>query len=414
MNGSRRGRRGGALRALPGVAMLAALAGLALLWSWTGKREESPGAGESELTEAPGEGGGDEPSEVRAVAGIVGFRSRSILLFEALPSAPHSLEAVYSFPDRGFWRFRPIGGRGAQRLLVYRYGAKVYHVLADSDSSVLLKGEDLQAAILQMELRLAAMMWPDGRDWHVGSDPDRIVLDGIGALETSGADPSGRSPTGFRSYLPDGRPFESLTAVFWVEHAGRRWPGGWTLSTPEGVVWRETIESVVPGGLYADRYFLPHDSNPDLQTEAEPLVGAVQAIVLPPKIARRFPLPVGSGWLEALVQAGALVDHWRTVIPESPGLDAAVEIELSLRGQPVALRLRLLSSAGPVPEGWELIAETAGSSMLVRDPRTIQEGMLKSLREHSPHVSGTPYLRIDPSAPSSQWAQLVLPLADPK
>lgn len=324
-----------------------------------------------------------------------------------MPGTPHALIAVYGFPERGTWRLEPASGRRSERVLVYRFGRRSFLVPAGAYESEELLGRECAIELLQMELRQAALLWPDGQAWTPGRDPDRVELEGLGSLEALGSDAPGARPVAFRSYLPDGEWVESLNEVTWGERDGRSWPVAWTLCTPGGVVWHESIDLVQPGGLYGDRYFVPADRLRGAEARAED-PATLQRIEVPSRIVRRVPLPPGTDWIETLEEAARRMREGTEGGPGEP-VDSRLAVELGEDGEPRALELRLVRRTGDPPSGWTRFESSEGLCGFVADPRWIDRPLLDRLRAGT-RSGGAPYALIEVGAGPGAQIQVVLPI----
>ena len=175
-------------------ALLGACAGLAVA-------QEPPAPADGEKPEdAPGSAAekDDQAEEVRPpgpqapVSGMSSLVARSHLEFPGLPDQPHVLDATYAFPERARWRIAPrpkptapgkrqsAEVRRQDRRMRFRWGDGVWAVEPGETGSRRFEGEDRRLALLRIEMRRVALMWPAELEWK-GEGAERVaLLPGVG------------------------------------------------------------------------------------------------------------------------------------------------------------------------------------------------------------------------------------------
>lgn len=175
------------------------------------------------------------------IAGMRLVTATSTLRFEGLEDRPHRLVANYLFPDRARWSLRAIGEereRGA-RLLRYRAGERYFALAPGEVASDELEGREAHQALLQFELRRAALLWPDGFAWEPDGAARVAQVVGHGTLRAEFAADALASarPIRFSSAYEDGEPCERFEAVRWRSDA--RWPPASSCGSATGVSGRK-------------------------------------------------------------------------------------------------------------------------------------------------------------------------------
>ena len=353
------------------------------------------------------------PPPRRSIQGVYGFTARSNITFEAMPNSPHQLSATYAFPDRARWYLEPAKAKRGQRSVRYRSGPQAWELPPGSGEAAQYRGEQATQALLQLELRRAAMLWPHGLDWS-----ESLVDEPTGAIRTveleTGGQLSARGPSiesppsSFVSRLSDGSPFEELRDVEWTDGPFGPRPARWTLISGGAAIWTESIESLDTKGRFVDAHFLP----PHLR--ALPSLGEDDPILLvevPARYRRRHPLAAKT-WKAAMKEARELIASTASGTPSS-SIDPSPVFELGPDGLPGALFVRLIYGGETAPEGWD---EAHGESALSRlfpngelpTPALIQE-LIDAVPEGT--TSGTPRLRLTFSGEEVDTSQLLLPLS---
>ena len=366
--------------------------------------------------EAPAQGGEPEADEPltppsplprRSVDGLRGMVTHSVLEF-AGHGRPHSLAAVFVFPDRARWRIEPRGGDEAARRMRFRYGAHTFGIEPGQTASHALRDAQAVQCLLQMELRRAATLWPHGFPWRGEGRLRTAVVEGAGQLVAL-LDPAGERPVELSSLRADGRTLESLREIRWrdPDADGRRWPASWDLLVEGRTVWSETITSVDTATRYLDAYFLPADRRArSSATDAR----RVLSVDMPRRVQRRFPLPQPT-WDAAAKRGVSLADEWRATDGAAP-LDGGTTVELDGRGRPVAVLLQLSDPLAEVPEGWSVRPGCPGVATRVDGLARIDGALLRRLGEHAPPGAerDAPLLRMSRGAQPPLEVRVFLPL----
>jgi hypothetical protein len=379
--------------------------------------------------------GQDEPklAPKTPIAGLVGFRSRSRVVVRADPEQVLLLEAFYVFPERVRWSLLPEGAAATQRLLYFRLGAESWSIAPGETASKRLGSEAgdsaWQGTDVHMELRRAAMLWPDGFTWR-GEGSSRTAESSLRSLAFSAKEPGS---IGFLAKLDDaGRPKElhvlagseengpggetgmALLDIAWKQQGERWWPSSFRLVGYSDHEWHETVESIDTAVNALDDFFVPPDRR-------KVLAGAEstqpQVVALPPAIQSRRPLPEGASWDEAL----ALAEKWSSeeaarLAERGAKLQDGLVLELSAEtGLPAAVLLRLGGAMEPLPEGWERIAERSGVSARRNGPPPVSKAALDRLAQQLPAdaVAAAPYVRIAKRPSGEPTLQVVLPFVRP-
>jgi len=351
---------------------------------------------------------GPEPGPRAALAGMVGFETISRLDFG---EQQNRLTAVYVFPDRVRWHFESYGARQrSEHQYFYRAGERVSE-LVSGRSSRALEGAEHDAVLLQMELRRAAMLWPDGFDWKEDGSGTRSAVASadsccrelpLGSLVATLED--GR-PRRIEARDALGRALETLEIREWQERGGRKWPRTLALQTGS-TSFVETVESIETRVHYLELSFLP----PDLRPLTAPT--APGATVLSRDLVSMtysvHELPADLDWDAALTRAR----DWIAEAGKQAGLsvDPVPTFELTPEGRPMTCLVRLQAPVLPAPAGFETHAERAGLFLTLRELGMVDAAALERITQATPPgaLPGVPYLRVH-AQPS--LIELVLPLA---
>lgn len=368
----------------------------------------------------PGSDDAGAPGPVAGIAGIGGFATVSRVVFLSAPEHPQRLDAVYLFPDRARWAIRRIGGRTTERRAVYRFGEHVYEQ-APGGRSREFQGIDRDASLLQMELRRAVTMWPDGFAWtgaegngeggaRVRTAPVRLRSEddapSIGSLE---ARTEGGRLLRIDARRADGSLKESLVVDGWRREGERLWPAELRLENGGETVWRETVEEVDTRRFYVDLYFLP----PDRRLRGGGLPGEdVASLDLQATTHRVRELPAGVGWDEALARARRWIEEAASELePRGLAVDPVPTLELSADATPVRCLVRLAEWVEDPPEGWTSRDERPGLGLILRGPGPPDRGTLARLAASLPPGTrgGHAYCRVA-GTPQAPLAEVYLPL----
>lgn len=338
----------------------------------------------------------DAPGPRAPIAGMAAFRSTSKLDFG---TAANRLTAVYVFPDRARWCFESYGGDAAGRTLVYRLGPAV-HQLASGAASQSVTGPSRDVVLLQMELRRAAMLWPDGFDWAAEDQGTRSASvftdscckrDPVGSLIASEIGESG--PGRIEARTAGGEIVEWIEVRERQSIDGRRWPRVMQVGSTEGG-FRETVESVESGVHFLDLAFLPSDLRSLSRTSAEG--PDILASDLVPIAYRPHDLEESVRWEDALGMAKTwIADTAEELRARRIDVDPVPTFELSPSGRPVRCWVRLRQARAPLPTGFVLLDERPGLLCSLQDVRLLGPALLERLSRSAPPgtQAGTAYVR---------------------
>jgi len=353
---------------------------------------------------------GPEPGPRAPLAGLAGLEVVSRLDFG---TAQNRLTAVYVFPDRARWHFESYaGGARSPHQYLYRAGERVHEL--STGRSQALEGENRDLVLLQMELRRAALLWPDGFDWQSedGSTSTAPVLADSCCRErpigTLLATLEGGRPSRIEARDAGEHAQETLVIESWQERAGRSFPLALELLSPNGG-FRETIESIETRVHYLELSFLPPDQRPPPKcARPGPAVGARDLVSMTYAVRA---LPAGTDWPAAETRARAWIAEAATALsPQGLLVDPIPTFELAADGSPARCLVRLAAPASPPPKGYETKAERPGLFALFNAPAELDAPALARLTEAVPPETraGTPYVRLHPRA--ELGLELVLPL----
>lgn len=351
---------------------------------------------------------GPEPGPRAAQAGLAGFQAVSRIDFG---TTSNRLTAAYSFPDRARWHFESYASRArSEHQYFYRLGETVRGF--DGQPSRELAAAERDAVVRQMELRRAALFWPDGFEWEASGEERRapLFLDSCcheGPLGVLVAELVQGRPRRIEVRDPQGAAQEALEIRSWQELGGRTWPQTLALSGPQGA-FTETVESIETRLHLLEVSFVPPDQRPVPAVSPGPRILARDVIAM--TYAARD-LPAGTSWGEALRRAAEEHEHAR-IEAERQGLalDPVPMFELGPDALPVRLLLRLDAPRTPPPDGHVTLPERPGLFLLLDDPAALQAKVLQRLLEAVPDGARpeTPYVRIH--ARKEAAVEVVLPL----
>jgi len=355
------------------------------------------------------------PGPRTPLAGMAAFRSTSKLDFG---TAANRLTAVYVFPDRARWCFESYADDATGRQLVYRFGAQV-HQLASGAASQAVTGPSRGVVLLQMELRRAAMLWPDGFDWsaeNAGTRSAPVFEDSCckrtraGSLLASQLGEAG--PGRIEAHALDGELVEWIEVRERQTTDGRRWPRVMQVGSLEGG-FLETVESVETGVHFLDLAFVPSDQRSVARASEEG--PDILASDLVPIAYRARDLPESVSWEDALGMARAWIAETAEELREQKiEVDPVPTFELSPTGRPVRSWVRLRQPRPPLPAGFVLMDERPGLLCSLADIRGVSSALLQRLARSAPTgtQAGIPYVRWheDPEP----RIEVVLPLDVPR
>jgi hypothetical protein len=349
------------------------------------------------------------------IAGIAAFRSVSRIDFGTVANR---LTALYVFPDRARWCFESYLGDSPERQLVYRFGPQV-HQLTSGAASEPMTGPGRDIVLLQMELRRAAMLWPDGFDWAAEESGARAApvfahsccrRDPIGRLLASELAADG-VPARIEARGSGGELVEWIALRAHQVIDGRRWPRVMEVGSGEGS-FVETVESIETRVHFLDLAFLPSDQRPLARSSSEG--PEVLSADLVPIAYRAHDLPESVSWEDALRRAKAWIEEMAAELGASgPEVDPVPTFELSATARPVRCWVRLREARQPVPPGFVFAEERPGLLLSLPDVDLVSPAVLRRLTAVVPPqaVAGTPYLRWHEA--DEPHIEIVLPLDAP-
>jgi len=397
------------------IALLSGVAGVPWHPSHAGavpnQDETSPQDAAQEETDAPG--------PRRKIAGLRGVRVTSRILYTDPDATPHSLEACYAFPDRVRTRLAPEGGRVTARRLTYRFGTRFWAVDPGAFKSHELKGSDQRSAQLELELRRAVFLWPDGFEWTSVEGGQEASLGPLGRLRATFAEDEPEAEAEAESRRPvavavlDALDTErqSLTDLTWTLAGERPWPEHLVLRYAGEMVWAEEVLEVDTVTRFVDAWFRPPDQRRNSKTASRK---SPRAFDLPSRTVRRIELPADITPADALARADELLLDLRPRLAERGlQLDASPYLELDAQGHPRSVLLILLRPPETLPDGWTREQERAAWGLFLGGIQEFAISDLHLLRKASGEdlpQAGVPFLRIRPAGSDPRRAELVLPL----
>jgi len=366
------------------------------------------------------------------IAGMTGFRSKSRVVIAAEPEQVLRLETFYVFPERVRWSLLPEGAAATERRLYFRFGASYWTIApGEADSRPLgapaVVVSSLQRTEIHMELRRAAMLWPDGLAWE-GEGLVRRAHSHVGEHSVSASQPQ---PLVLVAQLDDaGRPKEirvqcalqgpgtmdasiALVDITWNQQGERWWPHTFTLLGCGENEWHETVESIETAVNAVDPFFVPPDRRG--ATGAAPSAAPV-LVRLPAVTHRRLPLPAGTAWGEALERAARLASEEEVRLEPLGGeLQNGFVLELDDAGMPTAVVLRLARLPDPLPGGWESLEAREAATSRRPGIGPVSPAAIRQLRELLPSgaAADPPYARIVIGEDGAGTCQVVLPFQRP-
>jgi hypothetical protein len=354
------------------------------------------------------------------LAGLDGFLTRSTIVFAGHDDEPHALEAVYMLPDRARFSLQRLDS--PVRVSEYRRGAAAWRFAPDAGVSSRLERDERRALLLRMELRRAAMLWPDGFAWTSLApgegtdervcrvpDPDPAASVPLGEL-CAAVDGEGRAVR--VSATIEGVEMERLWIDAWQSVLGRSWPRSLRLAVGDVPVWSEWLETVRTDVFFTDLVFLPHD-----RRLASPATRAERNVLsrdLIPMTYRALALPEGCTWSAALDEAERALERAAEEL-RGRGLtvDPTPRIELSRAGRPRSVLVRHEGAPTPPPEGFTAVDERPGLIELVPSLAAVTPERIEALRRALPEgqEGGPPYVRVDRTERGLR-VHLTLPIRD--
>jgi hypothetical protein len=361
------------------------------------------------------------PSARKAVGGLAGLAVVS-KLSAADPAGARlesELQVWFVFPDRARWQRTPLGAPAGQRELLYRFGANTWRLAPGEAVSRTLEGDEALAVELELELRRALWLWPDGFAWQ-----------GEGARRSAPLSVPASSDGARLWFLvarlgEDGRPLEmglaegsadgdararaSFRSLSWNAQGGRHFPTACDFFRGDQRQWSEAVSATYQAPQALDHFFLPPDRKP---VDLPILASAPREVRLPARATRRIALVEQTTWSDALATARRCADEERDELDRlGLELDAALTLELDSDGTPRAVLLEITKVPATLPVGWTTVPERAGWDLRLPGQGPVPKEYLTQLRAR---LSGndTPdsaRVRIAPDSRGRPVLQVVLP-----
>lgn len=338
----------------------------------------------------------------------LGFHST--VVFASQPGSQQLLEATYQGSDQAHWWFGASHEPGAGRRLRYRSGDQLYAIAPGSGTSEPVVDEDRDAFLLQLELRRAVMLWPDGFDWKNTERGRSVEIpNGSGRLFVELED---ETPIRFYSRNREGMELESFGELTWQDIRGRKFPKTMVLSVGGQAIWSETLTKIVPDCDYVSFFFLPADRRPGMEGTNEQ-AGELRHLDLPGRLVKRTQLDSELSWNAARSQGAAALAEAVTNFPGfGPRIGFAIELDLDAR--PAALLLLIdagqeIRAEGPLAN-WKPEAGGPALSVLLSSLGQVTTGKIEALQRVLPDGAqpGKLYLRLPGEPESGLPIELVL------
>ena len=367
--------------------------------------------------------GGDaivEPPPRAPIAGVSGLALTSVLSWSDGDGA--TLEADLSvwlvFPARARWQRTPRPARPGSRELAFRYGPQTWRVESGSAESRRLEGEAARRVELELELRRALWLWPEGFEWSGSGGFRSAPLDTPALADGEPwflvarlGDGDRPAEMGLARGAPDSDPRSLLhvRALTWQTSGERDFPAGFDLHLGPALAWHERVTATYFAPQALDHFFLPPDRKQGLVpvTDAPP-----REVRLPERAERRQALPEGTGWEEAVAAARRLAALERERLGEQgPALAPGVLVELDREGRPRAVRVELAELPAELPEGWVRAPEQAAWDQRLATPGPVSAQLLARLRAYlgPSERSDWAFVRLAPDDLGSLRAVVVQP-----
>lgn len=349
----------------------------------------------------------------RPIAGLPGLFCVSEIRYVSAPDRPHRMEVTFSFPGRARCYLTEINAPTGARVGLYLRGERGFMVPAETAQSVELLGAKLDQLRMQLALRQATLLWPDGFAWTGEGNERTTNLGTLGRL-VAALDSNGR-PQSIHSEDAVGRELERYAALTWKVRGSRTFPASTTFEVGGESVWNEEFQTIETAVHVVDTFFLPVDRRQVSVGRAGP-ASRVQGVDVPTVVVRRVELKA-TDWAGAVDQArSARASVSRDVERLGLQLEEGCILELSESARPVQCVLRLTESRCPPPEGWSVEPGSAALSLAVARPDEITPDLIAAVAALAPegeHLA-TPYVRLGAKTPDGkEMLQLVLALRDP-
>lgn len=274
-----------------------------------------------------------------------GVRFLSRVTFEAAPEEPHELALSLAFPARSRLTLESADGRVER----YQLGDTWFGLditagaLARRRPSFLLTGKDRDEARLDIALRRALFLWPNGPEFTGAGTTFTSKVEGLGMLLATVDEESGR-PRSIRAIRRNGKVIAELRDVVWTSGGERAWPKSLVFAAGGKMLWSEVVERVEDEWLFADTWFLPSDRIAGMV--GHPIDATLRMRVVDEAWTTRSVLPPGTTRESALDLA---LERWSSLRDRLGEQDlkigVAVSIELDERRMPVAVFVEIATDA---------------------------------------------------------------------
>jgi hypothetical protein len=369
------------------------------------------------------------PGELKAVQGVVSMSSRSYLTFPSAPDQPHNLDATYAFPDRARWRIAPASPKDEARVGVqqrstadsrrkarrmrYRWGTGLWSIDPGQQTSRRFDGEELRLALLQVEMRRVAMIWPAELEWTGESEERQASLPGVGILHVR-LDPETGRPRELESRDPDGTPRERFGKIVWRAEGESYWPQSWDLIVGDSVIWNETFIRMTTDRKVLDSFFLPGDQRKDRVSKVISK-DEIDRIKVPKFRAWRLRLAkeVQENWDEVIEIGKVELKNWNAAFE---GMDYVLDDRLHFyvdeECRPFMLEIRMVGNVNRYPPEWLLQGGYDAFRSIHPGVEELTRIHLRRLISKVPKVegSGAPYVAIQMTESGPGITQLVMPV----
>lgn len=364
--------------------------------------------------EEPAQDSGRPPPRI-AIAGFQAIDCASTVVYAGAPGTPHRLCTTYAFPDRARWWLGTGDEHSPERQMRLRFGDALYAIDKSGGASRELLAEERTEALVQLEMRRALLLWPDGFEWKREGNESRAVLARTGRLTARFADDKARTPVALEFTAEDGRPGDALRAITWREDKGKSWPVSLELWHEKARTWTETFQTIETKTRFIDSYFLPPDRR-DAGTSKPLEVGAVRATDVPECRVQRVALKAGATLEDALAEWKQVAEtRAQELAPRGFALDDKLTLEIGPDAQPRALLVRLAPAKTTLPEDlaktYALVPERPALTTFVMGLGAVSAAQYEKLKAAVPPdaQAGPAYLRLDPQKPA-EHVLIVLPL----
>ena len=210
------------------------------------------------------------------------------LFFTGSPDAPHRLTVTFQGPTLCRWTMQRLLDEDKDRIINYRMGDRIFELPQDTKSSIEYGEADAALILRRMELRRAAMFWPDAPHGQSEWAPEEAGVETLILLSANGEKlghiqmqpsiqkpaPEGREPSPksfqlFTAFDDAGKEVESLRILERYNHEGRSWPKSFALLVGPTEIWRETVSQLNTQSWFGEEYFAPMDRARELFPQKE-------------------------------------------------------------------------------------------------------------------------------------------------